>query len=181
MSRRRTKKRRIMRRRRRWKQTAASRTTTVLLWPQVLWSVPYTPLVQWQPRYPQPSQPADHCILSATCQRKEIGSINRWALFFKSFSILVSILIKHKYWSVFLSLRAGLWCFHIFCLCYQAWSLSPSELFQPLLDLPRGGVAWWVTSWLLHLVWTLQPKPSVCLSSTSTTSCFQVRHIQVWT
>lgn len=69
--------------------------------------------------------------------------------------------------------------FPCFCLGYQAWSLSPSELFQPLPDLRQGGVVWWVTSWLLQQVWTLLPKPSVCLSSTSTTSCFQVQHIRL--
>lgn len=68
----------------------------------------------------------------------------------------------------------GLWFFHLLCLCHQAWSPNQRERFQPLPDLHQGGVAWWVTSWRLRLVWTLQPKPLVCLSSTSTTSCFQV-------
>ena len=65
-------------------------------------------------------------------------------------------------------------CLYVLCVRIQAWSPSPSELFQPPPDLHPGGVAWWVTSWLLRLEWTPQPKPSVCLSSTSTTSCFQV-------
>lgn len=104
MSRRRTRRRRTMRRRKRWKQTAASRTTTVLLWPQVLICVPYTPLVKWQPSH-QPTS-AGCCILSHRLHVNQMEKGIVWIVYPQIGSIQIDVLFdtnenKLTIWTIY--------------------------------------------------------------------------------